>query len=137
MADEPFEFTLEIEAANAIIVLRVGHVVLNSEEAIERFVPPVQHAFAAITEPHYLLFDITGLVISARMRTYLLARGRGIGPRVQAVLVFSHSDHLTELVLSTSLMYDGVPFNFCADETTARAMVAALRAAALEEDQLA
>ncbi len=137
MADAPFEFALEIEAANALVILRMSHVILNSEEAIDRFIPHVQQAFTVIAEPHYLLLDITGLVISPRMRTYLLAHVRGMGPQIQSVLIFSRSDRLTELVLSTSLMYDGLPFRFCPDEATARETVAALRAAATIEDQLA
>jgi hypothetical protein len=137
MDDPPHDIALEIEATNAIIVLRLRHVFLNREEAIDRFIAPVQRALAEITEPHYVLLDITGLVISPRMRTYLLARGRGMGPRVQAVLIFTRSDPLTELVLSTSLMYGGVPCIFCPDEAAARAQVAALRGTARDLDQLA
>lgn len=137
MADTPHDVTLEIEAANGIVVLRIGRADLNSEEAIDRFILPLQRAFTLISEPHYVLMDISGLVIRPRLRTYLLARGRGMGPRVQAALIYTRSDHLTELVLSTSLMYAGVPCIFCPDEATARAKVAMLRGTVTDLDELA
>jgi hypothetical protein len=137
MAEESLDFTIEVEPEQAIVLLRLTRVVLRSEDAIDRLISPVQRAFAQLAGPHYLLVDASGLVISPRMRTYLLARGRGIGPQIQAVLIFSRSDRLTELVLSTTLLYDGVPFIFYPDEATARAQVAALRAPPTNMDLLA
>jgi hypothetical protein len=137
MDAEPLDFTIELEPGQGIVLLRLAHVVLNSEEAIDRLIAPLQSALVRLPAPHYLLVDISGLVIRPRLRTYLLARGRGIGPRVLAVLPFSRSDRLTELLLSTTLLYDGVPFHFYPDEAAARAQVAALRATAANLDQLA
>jgi hypothetical protein len=137
MADESLDFTIELEPGQGIVLLRMVHVVLNSEDAIDQLIAPLQSALAGMPALHYLLVEITGLVIRPRLRTYLLARGRGIGPRVQAVLLFSRSDRLTELMLSTTLLYDGVPFHFYLDEAAARAHVAARRGSPASLDQLA
>jgi hypothetical protein len=137
MADESLDFTIEFEPEQAIVLLRMVRVVLSCEAAIDHLVGPLQHVLTGLAGPHYLLVDITGLVVRPRMRTYLLARGRGIGPQVQAVLLFSQSDRLTELVVSTALLYDGVPFHFYPDEAAARSQVAALHATPANRDQLA
>lgn len=130
MTDQPSGFTVEPEPDNNILTLRVQQVVLNTPETLDAVMPSVLAGFQAMGwQPCYLLFDISGLRITPRVRTYLAAQGQTTARMVQAVIAFSaHPDPMTELLLRTGAAYADLPYALHPDEAAARADIARRRA---------
>lgn len=129
MTTPPSGFTIEPEPEHNILTMRVQHVVLDSPEALDAVMPAILAAFEAMDwQPCFVLMDITGLIISPRIRTYLQAQGRHTEALIRALAVFSpRPDPVTELLLRAGSGYSNIPYLLTADEATARAEIARLR----------
>jgi hypothetical protein len=131
MANAPSGYTIEPEPENNILTMRVQHVVLDTPEALDAVLPAILAGFQAMDwQPCFVLIDISGLIISPRIRTYMQAQGRHTEALIRALAVFSpQPDPVTELLLRAGSGYSNIPYVFAPDEATARAEFARLQAA--------
>jgi hypothetical protein len=131
MADQSIGLTIEPEPENDTLVIRVHHYVVDTPESLDALQPIVFAGFQAMpTLPCYILFDITGLTIAPRMRTYLDASSQDTAPLIRALFVFSQRPNpVTELLLHIGTDYNHVPYSYSPDEATARAALLRFRAA--------
>jgi hypothetical protein len=131
MANAPSGYTIEPEPENNILTMRVQRVVLDTPEALDGVLPAILAGFQAMDwQPCFVLIDISGLIISPRIRTYMQAQGRHTEALIRALAVFSpQPDPVTELLLRAGSGYSNIPYVFAPDEAIARAELARLQAA--------
>ncbi len=129
MTDEPFDLSIEPEPENGILTLRLRRVQVDSHDAIDQLVTMVLPLVRAFDHPGYLLFDISGLQLAPRLRTYVTAGSQPLHPFVLGMAVFSDRPNpVAELLLRIAMSEIELFFAACADEAEARAAIAAWKA---------
>jgi hypothetical protein len=128
MDDEPFDLSIEPEPDNGILTMRLRRVRVDSHEAIDQLVAMVEPLVSAFDQPCYLLFDITGLQLSPRLRTYVTAGSQPLHPFVRGMAVFTHRPNpVAELLLRIAMSEIELFYAACATEAEARAAIASFQ----------
>jgi hypothetical protein len=97
---------------------------VDTPEVIDQLVAMVEPLVSSFERPCYLLFDITGLQLSPRLRTYVTAGSQPPHPWVHGMAVFSaRPNPIAELLLRITMSEIEIPFAACADENAARAAI--------------
>lgn len=129
MTDEPFDLSIEPEPEHGILTMRLRRVRVDSHEVIDQLVAMVEPLVRAFDRPCYLLFDISGLQLSLRLRTYVTAGSQPLHPFVLGMAVFSHRPNpVAELLLRITMTEIEAAYAACADEAAARAAIASFQA---------